>query len=206
MAHPPTVQTGVPDTSGGSTVAEFPEPNPQEARLFYSMIRNLTNHPDIDWDGVATDSGFKNAAVAKKRFYQIKQKLGLDAKMGTAATTPKSPRKSKAAKAAASADATAEAGGEKSLDTKPHSPQKVIKRRKQQPAGKTSPTGPRKATESTIKHEGAGDADVDAENDADGHAGAVRTIKAEDDGTNGGNIGLEDGRNFWDDEDENNGV
>ncbi|CAK7197732.1 hypothetical protein SEUCBS139899_000380 [Sporothrix eucalyptigena] len=82
----------------GTIGPEFPDPNPQEAMFFYNMIKNMNNQPDIDWDGVATDSGFKNAAVAKKRFYQIKQKLGLDSR---STLVSKIPRKSRGCKAAA---------------------------------------------------------------------------------------------------------
>jgi len=41
-----------------------PEPSPQEARFFFSIIKNMTNKPEIDWDAVAQDSGFKNGKVA----------------------------------------------------------------------------------------------------------------------------------------------
>ncbi|CAK7230719.1 hypothetical protein SCUCBS95973_007667 [Sporothrix curviconia] len=95
----------------------FPDPNPQEAMLFFCMIKNLQSQADIDWDAVAMDSGFKNAAVAKspqKRFYQIKQKLGLD---GRAALALKGSRKPRGCKAADG----------HTLDKKPT---KVTKRRK----------------------------------------------------------------------------
>ncbi|CAK7229180.1 hypothetical protein SBRCBS47491_007160 [Sporothrix bragantina] len=98
----------------GTTASGFPDPTPQEAFFFYNMIKNMQNQPDIDWDGVATDSNFKNAAVAKKRFYQIKQKLGLD---GRATPATKSPRKPRGCKAADG----------QTLDKKPT---KVTKRRK----------------------------------------------------------------------------
>lgn len=49
----------------GLTASGFPDPSPQEAMFFFNMIKNMNNQPDIDWNGVATDSGFKNAAVAK---------------------------------------------------------------------------------------------------------------------------------------------
>ncbi len=33
--------------------------------LFFNMIKHLKNKPEIDWTGVANDSGFKNAETAK---------------------------------------------------------------------------------------------------------------------------------------------
>ncbi len=55
-----TMDAGMPDG-----VPDFPEPKPQEAMFFFNIIKNMANQPDIDWDAVAADSGFKNAAVAK---------------------------------------------------------------------------------------------------------------------------------------------
>lgn len=52
-------------TTDGVNASGFPDPSPTEAMFFFNMIKNMNNQPDIDWDGVATDSGFKNAAVAK---------------------------------------------------------------------------------------------------------------------------------------------
>ncbi|KAL1903650.1 hypothetical protein Sste5346_000279 [Sporothrix stenoceras] len=98
-------------TTDGVNTSGFPDPSPSEAMFFFNMIKNMNNQPDIDWDAVATDSGFKNAAVAKKRFYQIKVKLGLDSRTNTAVVkTPRKPsgkpRKTKAGTAAGDAPAT----------------------------------------------------------------------------------------------------
>ncbi|KIH94975.1 hypothetical protein SPBR_03832 [Sporothrix brasiliensis 5110] len=122
----------------------FPDPSPQEAMFFFNMIKNMNNQPDIDWDGVATDSGFKNAAVAKKRFYQIKQKLGLDSRTNTAVVktprtprtprtpnTPRKPRKTKRTTAAvvSAASDVADADNE-DTEAAPLTPPKSAKRRK----------------------------------------------------------------------------
>ena len=40
------------------------EPSPQEARFFFSIIKNMQNKPDIDWATVAEENGLKNAKVA----------------------------------------------------------------------------------------------------------------------------------------------
>ena len=53
----------------GLNASGFPDPSPQEAMFFFNMIKNMNNQPDINWDGVATDSGFKNAAVAKVQIF-----------------------------------------------------------------------------------------------------------------------------------------
>lgn len=41
------------------------QPTAGEAFLFYTVIKNIKNKPDIDWAGVATDNNFKNAETAK---------------------------------------------------------------------------------------------------------------------------------------------
>jgi hypothetical protein len=41
------------------------QPTAGEAFLFYTIIRNMKNKPDIDWAGVAVDNSFKNAETAK---------------------------------------------------------------------------------------------------------------------------------------------
>jgi hypothetical protein len=45
----------------------FPDPTPNEAMFFYAIIRNSKTKPDIDWEGVARDTGLKNASVASVR-------------------------------------------------------------------------------------------------------------------------------------------
>jgi hypothetical protein len=41
------------------------QPTAGEAFLFYTIIKNMKNKPDIDWAAVAVDNGFKNAETAK---------------------------------------------------------------------------------------------------------------------------------------------
>ncbi|KAJ9149873.1 hypothetical protein NKR23_g3924 [Pleurostoma richardsiae] len=60
-----------------STASKLPQPTPAEAHFFFNILKNLKNKPEIDWDGVAADSGLKNGSTASVRFRQIKQKLGL---------------------------------------------------------------------------------------------------------------------------------
>ncbi|KAL2018648.1 hypothetical protein VTK56DRAFT_551 [Thermocarpiscus australiensis] len=54
------------------------QPTTQEAFLFFTIIKNMKGKPEIDWNAVAADNGFKNADTAKVRYGQIKRKLGLD--------------------------------------------------------------------------------------------------------------------------------
>ncbi|KAJ4307042.1 hypothetical protein N0V88_000417 [Collariella sp. IMI 366227] len=72
---PPKTPKG---NSGGEDGDGRKQPTAQEAFLFYSIIKNMKGKPDVDWTGVATDAGFKNAETAKVRYGQIKRKLGLD--------------------------------------------------------------------------------------------------------------------------------
>lgn len=125
MSEEPAVEGNAREESPEYT---FPEPNPQEAMFFFNIIKNVANLPDINWDNVATDSGFKNAAVAKvslsrsclclgrrltplsstqKRFYQIKQKLGLDSSL-TGCGPIKHVRKPKASGSASTSETTQE--------------------------------------------------------------------------------------------------
>lgn len=41
------------------------QPTPQEAHLFFAIIKNMKGKPEVDWAAVAADSGFKNAETAK---------------------------------------------------------------------------------------------------------------------------------------------
>ncbi|KAK0741697.1 hypothetical protein B0T21DRAFT_432982 [Apiosordaria backusii] len=54
------------------------KPTSAEAFLFFSIIKNLRTRPDIDWEGVARDNGFKNAETAKVRYGQVRRKLDID--------------------------------------------------------------------------------------------------------------------------------
>ncbi|KAK4205636.1 hypothetical protein QBC40DRAFT_311888 [Triangularia verruculosa] len=60
------------------TDEKAPQPSPAETFLFYSIVKNLRTRPDIDWEGVAKDNGFKNADTAKVRYGQVKRKLKID--------------------------------------------------------------------------------------------------------------------------------
>jgi hypothetical protein len=78
-----------------------PSPTAAEGFLFFYIIKHMKTKPDVDWDAVATEAGFKNSDVAKAglsthsshhiilqththnttpqtRFGQIKRKLGID--------------------------------------------------------------------------------------------------------------------------------
>ena len=44
------------------------QPTAQEAFLFYTIIKNMKGKPEIDWNSVAVDAGFKNAETAKVSF------------------------------------------------------------------------------------------------------------------------------------------
>jgi hypothetical protein len=41
------------------------DPSPQEAFLFYAIIKNMKGKPEVDWAAVAVDANFKNAETAK---------------------------------------------------------------------------------------------------------------------------------------------
>ncbi|KOS20521.1 hypothetical protein ESCO_005416 [Escovopsis weberi] len=90
------------------------EPTPAEAMFFFSILKNMKNKADIDWQAVAADQNFKNAEVAKVRFGQVKRKLGISSDAPSTAksagptptkvtkSTGRSGKKGKAAAAAAS--------------------------------------------------------------------------------------------------------
>ncbi|EPE07458.1 hypothetical protein F503_08109 [Ophiostoma piceae UAMH 11346] len=82
------------ESTANGLPADYPEPSPMEAMLFFNILKNVKNQPDIDWDQVAKDTGLKNEATAKKRFYQVKNKLGLDPRAGS---SPRTPRKARTA-------------------------------------------------------------------------------------------------------------
>ncbi|KAK4662689.1 hypothetical protein QC763_605795 [Podospora pseudopauciseta] len=67
-------------TKATRTMAEekAPQPTSAEAFLFYSIVKNLRTRPDINWEGVARDNGFKNAETAKVRYGQVKRKLNIE--------------------------------------------------------------------------------------------------------------------------------
>lgn len=37
----------------------------QEGLFFFTIVKNMKNKADVDWDTIATELGFKNAGVAK---------------------------------------------------------------------------------------------------------------------------------------------
>lgn len=84
-----------PATPPSDGSKKHPQPDAKEAMFFYAIMKNNRATTDVDWDAVALEAGFKNAAVAKAclssephsspisdttqtRFRQIKLKLGLE--------------------------------------------------------------------------------------------------------------------------------
>lgn len=57
---PPKAAAKAAAAAGGT-----PRPTVQEAHLLYAVIQNAKGQNEIDWDGVAADTGFKNAGTAK---------------------------------------------------------------------------------------------------------------------------------------------
>lgn len=60
----------VTDTPNDGSTSDKPQPTPAEAYLFFTLIKNMRSKPDIDWDQVAIDNGFKNAETAKVRNFR----------------------------------------------------------------------------------------------------------------------------------------
>ena len=54
-----------PTTPGQEEEKKYPEPTTSEAYFFFNILKHQKTKMDVDWDAVATDSGFKNADVAK---------------------------------------------------------------------------------------------------------------------------------------------
>ncbi|KAI9828888.1 MAG: hypothetical protein M1819_006503 [Sarea resinae] len=54
------------------------QPSMQDGQFMLSVIRNMKNKPDIDFEAVANELGYKNGSTASVRFGQIKRKLGYD--------------------------------------------------------------------------------------------------------------------------------
>ncbi len=54
--------------AGGEAGDGRKQPTAQEAFLFYTIIKNMKGKPEIDWNSVAVDAGFKNAETAKVSF------------------------------------------------------------------------------------------------------------------------------------------
>ncbi|KXX81231.1 hypothetical protein MMYC01_201382 [Madurella mycetomatis] len=67
-----------PKAAAGGDGAGRKQPTAQEAYMFYTVIKNMKGKPEVDWNAVAADNGFKNAETAKVRYGQIKRKLGMD--------------------------------------------------------------------------------------------------------------------------------
>ncbi|KAK3304400.1 uncharacterized protein B0T15DRAFT_512555 [Chaetomium strumarium] len=67
------------DGEDSTTIKKTKYPTPQEAYVFYSVVKHIRGKPDVDWDAMAKDCGFKNAETAKVRYGQIKRKLNIDA-------------------------------------------------------------------------------------------------------------------------------
>lgn len=41
------------------------QPTPQEANMFFAVVKNMKGKPEVDWAAVAVDAGLKNAETAK---------------------------------------------------------------------------------------------------------------------------------------------
>ncbi|KAN0110141.1 hypothetical protein V8E51_006528, partial [Hyaloscypha variabilis] len=75
-----------------------PAPTPKEAMFFLSILNNMKNKPEVDWDVVAAKSGFNSGKTAATRFGQIKKKWSsMSSEIDTSSSTPKAktPKKGK---------------------------------------------------------------------------------------------------------------
>ncbi|KAF4625336.1 hypothetical protein G7Y89_g12832 [Cudoniella acicularis] len=78
------------------------EATPKDAFFFLTILSNMKNKPDVNWDEVAVKAGYSNATTAKVRFGQIKRKLGFGDQdtaaasraSGNGSATPKKGKKS----------------------------------------------------------------------------------------------------------------
>lgn len=58
-------KSGASSTPGDTAEPPKVQPSVQEAYFFLSILKNQQNKPEVDWDKVAQESGFKNAETAK---------------------------------------------------------------------------------------------------------------------------------------------
>ncbi|KAH8593734.1 hypothetical protein B0O99DRAFT_209682 [Bisporella sp. PMI_857] len=65
----------------------------KEAHFFLTILGNMKNAPEVDWDAVAQRCGYSNATCAKTRFSQIKKAIGWTVEGGSGPV--KSPAKAK---------------------------------------------------------------------------------------------------------------
>ncbi|KAG0647929.1 hypothetical protein D0Z07_6041 [Hyphodiscus hymeniophilus] len=61
------------DTTAAS--APIAAPTAKDGLFFLTILMNMSNKPEVDWDLVAAEAGFKNAKVASTRFGQMKKKF-----------------------------------------------------------------------------------------------------------------------------------
>ncbi|TQV97623.1 hypothetical protein V2A60_006633 [Cordyceps javanica] len=151
-----------------------PGPTPSEAIFFFNIVQHMKNKGDIDWDAVADSSGFKNAAVAKVRFGQIKRKYGLE---GDGSPTKKSGK-----------------GGAQQPGDLPPTPTKITKSRKAPGSGGR---GGRKVKKQELEYgdeEGEREEQYDKAPRAAGvkseAPSAVAAVKAEKDGEGSDWVGI----------------
>lgn len=57
------------DTNNTTNVVKAP--TTAEAMFFFAIVKHTKNKADINWEGVASEQGLKNAEVAKVRSSQI---------------------------------------------------------------------------------------------------------------------------------------
>ncbi|OBT42401.1 hypothetical protein VE00_06047 [Pseudogymnoascus sp. WSF 3629] len=69
-------------------------PTPLECNFLVAIVKNSDGVTNIDWDAVASEAGYNNAATARVRFGQVKKALGWTVRTIGSKTSPiKSPTK-----------------------------------------------------------------------------------------------------------------
>ncbi|ELR04741.1 hypothetical protein VC83_00682 [Pseudogymnoascus destructans] len=69
-------------------------PTPLECNFLVAIVKNSDGVTNIDWDAVASEAGYNNAATARVRFGQVKKALGWSVRTIGLKTSPiKSPTK-----------------------------------------------------------------------------------------------------------------
>ncbi|OBT82983.1 hypothetical protein VE02_08513 [Pseudogymnoascus sp. 03VT05] len=69
-------------------------PTPLECNFLVAIVKNSDGVTNIDWDAVASEAGYNNAATARVRLGQVKRSLGWTVRCVGSKTSPiKSPTK-----------------------------------------------------------------------------------------------------------------
>ncbi|OBT94316.1 hypothetical protein VE01_07723 [Pseudogymnoascus verrucosus] len=69
-------------------------PTPLECNFLVAIVKNSDGVTNIDWDAVASEAGYNNAATARVRFGQVKKALGWTVRVvGSKGSPIKSPTK-----------------------------------------------------------------------------------------------------------------